>query len=89
LLNNQLTAFVLQGVPDVSTIRVFTDGEVVVESALVSGTIEAGTAVWDDGWTYDAAENAVSFHGTAIPDYNSDVRIYYRPLGGVPRELPI
>lgn len=89
LLNNQLTAFVLQGVPDVSTIRVFTDGEVVSESELVSGTVEAGTAVWDDGWTYDAAENAVSFHGTAIPDYNSDVRIYYRPLGGVPRELPI
>lgn len=89
LLNNQLTSFVLQGVPDVSTIRVFTDSVEVDESALVSGTVEAGTAVWGDGWTYDASENAVSFHGTAIPDYNSDVRIYYRPLGGVPRQLPI
>ncbi len=89
LLNNQITAFVLQGVPDVSTIRVFVDGVAVEESALDSGTVEAGTAVWSDGWSYDASENAVSFHGTAIPDYNSDVRIYYRPLGGVPRELPI
>jgi hypothetical protein len=89
LLNNQLTSFVLQGVPDVATIRVFTDGEETPESQLESGTVEAGTAVWGSGWTYDASENAVSFHGTAIPDYNSDVRIYYRPLGGIPRELPI
>ncbi|GDX82136.1 hypothetical protein LBMAG42_39470 [Deltaproteobacteria bacterium] len=89
LLNNQLTSFPLQGVPDVATIRVYTDGIEIGESVLDSGTVEAGTAVWLTGWTYDASENAVSFHGAAIPEYNSDVRIYYRPLGGVPRELPI
>ncbi len=89
LLNNQLTSFPLQGVPDVATIRVYTDGKEIGESELVSGIVEDGTAVWDDGWTYDAAENAVSFHGSAVPGYNADVRIYYRPLGGIPRELPI
>jgi hypothetical protein len=89
LLNNQLTSFPLQSVPDVSTIRVFVDDEGVDPSPLLSGTVETGTADWGDGWTYDAAENAVSFHAAAIPDYNADVKIYYLPLGGTPRELPI
>ncbi|MBM4367974.1 MAG: hypothetical protein FJ102_17305 [Deltaproteobacteria bacterium] len=89
LLNNQLTSFPLQSIPDVATIRVYVDDEEVEASELLSGTVENGTAVWSDGWTYDAAENAVSFEGAAVPDYNADVRIYYRPLGGTPRELPI
>ena len=88
LLNNQLTSFPLQGVPDVATIRVYVDSEPVVESVIDTGTVEAGTAVYRAGWSYDASQNAVSFHASAIPDYNADVRIYYRPLGGVPRELP-
>lgn len=89
LLNNQLTCFALEGVPDVATIRVYIDGGEITPSELESGTIEAGTAVWRDGWNYEAADNAVCFNGAAIPEYNADVRIYYRPLGGVPRELPI
>lgn len=89
LLNNQLTAFPLQSVPDVSTIRVFVDDVEVDAALLVTGTLEAGTAEWGDGWVYDAADNTVSFEGTAVPDYNADVKIYYRPLGGTPRELPI
>lgn len=89
LLNNQLSAFPLQSVPDVSTIRVFVDDEEVPAAALISGTVEAGTAEWGDGWSYDAATNSVSFEGNTVPDYNADVKIYYRPLGGTPRELPI
>ncbi len=89
LLNNQLTNFPLQSIPDVATIRVYVDDVVVEASELLEGTVENNTAVWSDGWVYDAAENAVSFQGAAIPDYNADVRIYYRPLGGTPRELPI
>ena len=87
LLNNQISSFVLQGVPDVATIRVYTDGLEV--GAAEDSTPEAQTPTYGDGWSYDAALNAVTFHGAALPEYNSDVRIYYRPLGGIPRELPL
>ncbi len=87
LLNNQISSFVLQGVPDVATIRVYTDGLEV--GAAEDSTPEAQTPTYGNGWSYDAALNAVTFHGAALPEYNSDVRIYYRPLGGIPRELPI
>jgi len=75
-------------VPDVASIEVYVDGDIVERSGLDSGSEEDGTAVYGSGWTYDASENAVSFHGDAVPDYNQDVRIYYRPLGGTPRDLP-
>ncbi|MDP2311778.1 MAG: hypothetical protein Q8P41_02660 [Pseudomonadota bacterium] len=88
LLSNLLTLFPLQSVPDVASIEVYVDGEIVDRSGVDSGSEEDGTAVYGTGWTYDASENSVSFHGDAVPDYNQDVRIYYRPLGGTPRELP-
>lgn len=88
LVANLLTIFPLQQVPDVSTIRVFVDYEPVLESQLLSGSEEEGNAEYGDGWSYDPTENAVSFHGEAVPDFNQDVRIYYRPLGGMPRTLP-
>lgn len=89
LLNNQLTCFPLEGVPDVATIRAYIDAVEIGASENVGGSLEAGLEEWTDGWNYDAADNAVCFNGGAVPDYNADVRIYYRPLGGVPRELPI
>jgi len=88
LLSNLMTFFPLQSVPDVASIEVYVDGDVVERSGVDSGSEEDGTAVYGSGWTYDASENAVSFHGDAVPDYNQDVRIYYRPLGGTPRDLP-
>ncbi len=88
LLSNLLTFFPLQSVPDVASIEVYVDGELVEPAQVVTGDVEAGTAEYGTGWSYDPAENAVAFHGDAIPDYNQDVRIYYRPLGGTPRELP-
>jgi hypothetical protein len=87
LLSNLQTYFPLQSVPDVASIKVFVDGEPVAKSEF-TGSEEDGTAVYDTGWSYDASENAVSFHGDAVPDYNQDVVIYYLPLGGTPRELP-
>lgn len=42
-----------------------------------------GTAVPRDatnGWTYDAAALAISFHGTAVPAAGSDVRIGFDPI---------
>jgi hypothetical protein len=88
LLNQLSTVFPLAVVPDTSTIEVFVDNKAVPESAVVSGSVEAGDAVYGFGWSYDPAYNAVSFHGDAVPDFNSDVRIYYRPIGGIPREIP-
>ncbi len=87
LLNSLLKAFVLQSVPDVETIVVFVDGEPIVQ-AVESADEDSGQVSYTDGWTYLAAENAIEFHGSAVPDYNADVRIYYRPLEGMPRELP-
>ncbi len=88
LLANLQTMFPLQAVPDVATIDVYVDDVSIVTSPLIGGAVETNDAEWGDGWTYEAASNAVAFHGTAIPGYNSDVRIYYRPIGGFPRELP-
>jgi hypothetical protein len=89
LLNNLQSVFPLQASPDVASILVYVDEVEVAESALESGSELDGTAIYGDGWTYDAAENAVTFHGAAIPDYNQDVRIYYEPTSGVPRDFPL
>ncbi len=87
LLNNLLTAFPLQAVPDITTIRVYVDDE-IVDQAEEAYDESVGATVFGDGWSYDSALNAVVFHGEAIPDYNQEVRIYYEPLGGMPRTLP-
>ncbi len=83
LLNSLLTYFPLQSVPDPATIHAFVNDEEVPAASLSETTGEYG-----DGWSYDAAQNAVEFHGDYVPDYNADVRIYYKPLEGMPRELP-
>lgn len=87
LLNNLLTVFPLQSVPDVDTILVFVDDQ-PVDRASETFDEETGEITYGDGWSYLAAENAVEFHGDAVPDYNAKVRIYYLPLEGMPRELP-
>lgn len=86
LLEDLDTAFQLQSVPDVSTIQVWIDGE---EVPAATGTPDgAGNVVYDQGWSYDSAQNAVVFWGSYVPDYNANVEIYYRPLSDKPRELP-
>ncbi len=87
LLNNLLTAFPLQAVPDITTIRVYVD-DIIVGQADEAYDETVGATVFGDGWSYDSALNAVVFHGASIPDYNQEVRIYYEPLGGMPRTLP-
>jgi hypothetical protein len=88
LLSNLLTLFPLQSIPDVASIEVYVNDEIVDRSEEVAGSTEAGRTEYGTGWSYDASENAVAFHGEAVPEYNEDVRIYYRTLGGTPRELP-
>ena len=87
LLQNLSTTFALSSVPVKETIRVAIDGKPIVESE-EDGTDELGLPVFTDGWTYRADENAVVFHGEAIPAADADVRVYYKPLDGMPRELP-
>lgn len=88
LLSNLLSLFPLQAVPDVSTIEVWVDDVQIAPAEIVEGSLETRDAVYGDGWSYEASENAIAFHGAAIPAYNADVRIYYRPIGGTPRDLP-
>ena len=89
LLANLEKTFQLQSVPDVSTIRVWIDGAEI--DAVATDPDAAGedvdTSTWN-GWTYDSAQNAIVFWGPAIPPYNADVEIFYRPLDGKPRDLP-
>ena len=89
LLNNLLTSFQLQSYPDVETIRVYVDG---VEIGVATDTdildVDAEVPEYTRGWSYDSSQNAVAFWGADIPDYNADVRIYYRPLVDKPRTLP-
>jgi len=87
LLNSLLKAFTLQSVPEVETIGVFGNGGQVPESVESLDETD-GTVSYTDGWSYLAAENAVEFHGSYVPDYNAEVEIFYRPLSGMPRELP-
>lgn len=87
LLNSLLDAFPLQSIPDVATIVVFVEGEEVPRAAEITDET-TGSVSYTDGWSYLAAENAVEFHGATVPDYNEEVRIYYKPLDGMPRELP-
>lgn len=86
LLNSLLRVFQLQSIPDTDTIRVYVEGEEIPESD--ETTDEDGDTTYSDGWTYEPSENAVVFWGDAVPTYNEDVRIYYLPLEGKPRELP-
>lgn len=100
LLNNLDTSFQLATIPDVTTIQVYVDGEIIETAPILDETPAGIPLEYGEGWSYESADNAVSFwgnpilnpkkleEGCCIPDYSSDVRIYYRPLSGKPRELP-
>ena len=93
LLNSLETVFQLRSVPDVTTIQVYVDGEEIPAAPILNlDDYELNpnevTPNYGDGWSYSSAENAVVFWGDVVPDYNAVVRIYYRPIGGTPRDLP-
>lgn len=86
LLSSLAEQFPLDSVPNVDTIRVFVDDEEIAQAvATVNEDLETE---YSAGWGYVPADNAIEFYGTAIPDYNAVVDIYYLPLEGMPRELP-
>ena len=91
LLNSLKTSFPLQSTPDTSTIQAFVDGNQVSQAADTRSAADqaiGGDPVYEEGWAYDPGTNSVVFYGNTIPQYGEEVRIYYRPLEGMPRELP-
>lgn len=86
LLNSLLEIFPLRTIPDQETILVFVDGKPVDPAEETRDEFDQVT--YGDGWSYLAAENAIQFHGEAVPDFSESVRIYYLPLDGMPRSLP-
>lgn len=87
LLTNLLTEFPLQSVPVPGTLVVLVDGR-RVDEATVTGQDQFGLDLWSDGWSYRAADNTVEFHGAAVPGYDANVEVYYKPVDGMPRDLP-
>ena len=92
LMINLQTVFSLRAVPDEESIRVYVDGAEIGKAEKASSgagedVVTFGDA-YDNGWSYDPGQNAVLFWGDAIPDFNQDVEIFYRPIGGNPRSLP-
>ncbi|NCG18215.1 MAG: hypothetical protein GWP91_04280 [Rhodobacterales bacterium] len=87
LLSSLLTAFPLTSVPKVDTIVVFVDGK-EIERAESLGTDDFGLEVYRSGWAYVPETNAIQFHGESIPQNDAEVKVYFEPLDGMPRELP-
>ncbi len=61
------SSFALESIANPTTIQVTVNGAIVPNSAT-------------NGWTYDAASNTVSFHGTAVPAASATISIVYTPL---------
>ena len=57
--------FPLLRLPALSTLKVFVDGKEVTEDAV-------------NGWTYDPANNEVTFHGKQIPTWGSNIELSYQ-----------
>ncbi|MGZ3768085.1 MAG: hypothetical protein ACXVCP_13255 [Bdellovibrio sp.] len=60
------SVFQLAREPDVTTIKVTVDGATVPNDAT-------------NGWTYDATALTITFHGSAVPGANSDIKIDFYP----------
>jgi hypothetical protein len=54
--------------------------EPIPESIVIK--VDGATIAQDatNGWTYDAATLTITFHGSAVPGANSDIRIAYDPV---------
>lgn len=66
-----LTEFLLDRKPNEKTIKVFVDGLEI--SKIVNET--------DSGWSYRASNNAIRFHGDAIPKAGSRIHVAFDPEG--------
>jgi len=82
LINRLQRDFRLAAIPDIDTLQVFIDGD-EIDPADFGDDGEYG-----NGWSYNPDDNAIEFHGDAVPDFDQKVRIYYLPITGMPRDLP-
>lgn len=87
LLQNLLTVFELQSVPDPDSLLVFVDKQEVARAEVLQ-TDAYGLPIYNDGWSYEPSVNAIRFHGAAIPPNDAVVQVYYEPVDGMPRGLP-
>lgn len=88
LLQTLITSFPLDSVPVEETILVFVDGEEVGPAEIV-GQDEFGLDTWSDGWLYLPDTNSIRFYGAAIPPNDAKVEVYYEPIDGMPRSIPL
>jgi hypothetical protein len=87
LLRSLTDTFPLKAVPRPGSIVVTVDGR-PIDEADASVDDSLGQVVYGDGWSYRPEDNTVILHGNAVPDFNADVRVYYLPESGQPRDLP-
>lgn len=87
LLRSLVSAYPLRATPVPGTIVVNVGG-LDVEESEETYNAEIEQTEYSDGWSYSATDNTVVLHGDAVPDPNEDVRIWYLPSEGAPREFP-
>jgi hypothetical protein len=61
------TQFRLDRIPNVSTIVIHVNGVLIPENAV-------------NGWTYNATNNSIVFHGSAVPPQGASIQVDYDPL---------
>lgn len=88
LLQSLLTSFPLDSVPVESTILVFVEGD-QVPRAEESGVDDFGLPTLTAGWVYQPDTNSIRFYGDAIPANDAKVEVYYEPIDGMPRSIPL
>lgn len=88
LLQTLLTSFPLDSVPVESTILVFVEGE-QVQRAEESDFDDFGLPTLTAGWEYQPDTNSIRFYGDAIPANDAKVEVYYEPIDGMPRSIPL
>lgn len=64
----KVTVYPLSQKPNVDTIKVTVNGQVVDKDAA-------------NGWTYDATTNTIRFHGLGVPVTNGSVHVDFQPSG--------
>lgn len=87
LLRGLADTFPLRTQPVPGTIVVEVNGQ-AIEEAEGRFDEDLQQVVFDDGWVYDASSNAVVLKGDVIPEFDADVRVWYLPAQGTPRDLP-
>jgi hypothetical protein len=66
-ITSMLTIYHIDRPADTNSIKVLINGASVPNNST-------------NGWTFDIASNNITFHGTAIPEANSNVQVSYQPL---------